>query len=65
MESEQVIRELQESQACVSDRLAQQRRQLTELCGSIYILDPDFVSLQDTKDRVRSTLQHNNILYYM
>lgn len=55
MESEQVIRELQESQVSVSDRLAQQRQQLTELCSSIYILDPDFISLQDTKDRVRST----------
>lgn len=54
-ESEQVIRELQESQASVSDRLARQRKQLTELCSSVYILDPDFVSLQDTKDRVRSS----------
>lgn len=50
-----MIRELQESQVSVSDRLAQQRQRLTELCSSIYVLDPDFVSLQDTKDRVRST----------
>lgn len=55
VESEQVIRELQESQVSVSDRLAQQKQQLIELCGTSYVLDPDFVNLQDTKDRVRST----------
>lgn len=50
-----MIRELQESQVSVSDRLAQQKQQLIELCGTSYVLDPDFVNLQDTKDRVRIT----------
>ncbi|XP_023262649.1 coiled-coil domain-containing protein 40 [Seriola lalandi dorsalis] len=50
-ECEQVIRELQESQVSLSDRLAQQKQQLIELCGTSYALDPDFISLQDTKDR--------------
>ncbi|XP_018534051.1 coiled-coil domain-containing protein 40 isoform X1 [Lates calcarifer] len=50
-ECEQVIRELQQSQMSLSDRLAQQKQQLMELCGTSYVLDPDFVNLQDTKDR--------------
>uniref|UniRef100_A0A3B4TDT8 Coiled-coil domain 40 molecular ruler complex subunit n=1 Tax=Seriola dumerili TaxID=41447 RepID=A0A3B4TDT8_SERDU len=50
-ECEQVIRELQESQVSLSDRLAQQKQQLIELCGTSYALEPDFISLQDTKDR--------------
>lgn len=55
VEREQVIKELQRSQVSLSDRLAQQRQQLIELCSTSYILDPDFVNLQDTKDRVKST----------
>ncbi|XP_070781226.1 coiled-coil domain-containing protein 40 [Enoplosus armatus] len=51
VECEQVIRELQESQMNLSDRLRRQKQQLIELCGTSYILDPDFVNLQDTKDR--------------
>ncbi|XP_067440355.1 coiled-coil domain-containing protein 40 [Thunnus thynnus] len=48
---EQVIRELQRSQVSLSDRLAQQKQLLIELCSTSCILDPDFVNLQDTKDR--------------
>ncbi|KAA8594484.1 hypothetical protein FQN60_011619 [Etheostoma spectabile] len=51
VECEQVIRELQESQVSLSDRLAQQKQQLIELCGTSYVLDPEFESLRDTKDR--------------
>ncbi|XP_034744686.1 coiled-coil domain-containing protein 40 [Etheostoma cragini] len=51
VECEQVIRELQESQVSLSDRLAKQKQQLIELCGTSYVLDPEFESLQDTKDR--------------
>lgn len=54
-ECEQVIRELQKSQVSLSNRLAQKKQQVIELCGTSHVLDPDFVNLQDTKDRVRST----------
>ncbi|XP_068590798.1 coiled-coil domain-containing protein 40 [Cebidichthys violaceus] len=50
-EREQVIGELQKSQESLSNRLAQQRQQLIELCGTSSILDPEFGNLQDTKDR--------------
>ncbi|XP_051240947.1 coiled-coil domain-containing protein 40 [Dicentrarchus labrax] len=56
VECEQVIRELQESQVSLSDGLAQQKQQLIELCSTSYTLDPDFVNLQDTKDRNLSHL---------
>ncbi len=55
VEHEQVIKELQKSQVSLSERLAQQRQQLIGLCSTSYVLDPDFVNLQDTKDRVKST----------
>ncbi|KAG8015044.1 Coiled-coil domain-containing protein 40 [Nibea albiflora] len=58
-ECEEVIGELQESQASLSDRLVQQKQQLLELCGTSYILDPEFVNLQDTKD---SNLAHLVVL---
>ncbi|XP_010732432.3 coiled-coil domain-containing protein 40 [Larimichthys crocea] len=51
VECGEVIRELQENQESLSDRLAQQKQQVLELCGTSYILDPEFVNLQDTKDR--------------
>ncbi|XP_044044651.1 coiled-coil domain-containing protein 40 [Siniperca chuatsi] len=51
VECEQVIRELQKSQMSLSDRLAQQKQQVIELCGTSHILEPEFVNLQDTKDR--------------
>ncbi|TDH16399.1 hypothetical protein EPR50_G00020560 [Perca flavescens] len=51
VECEQVIRELQESQVSLSDRLAQQKQHLIELCGTSYVLDPEIGNLQDTKDR--------------
>ncbi|XP_070710661.1 coiled-coil domain-containing protein 40 [Pempheris klunzingeri] len=51
LDCEQVIRELQKSQVSLSDRLAQQKQQLIELCGTSYVLDPDFINLQDAKDR--------------
>ncbi|XP_031722936.1 coiled-coil domain-containing protein 40 [Anarrhichthys ocellatus] len=50
-EREQVIGELQKSQDSLSNRLAQQKQQLIELCGTSCILDPEFGNLQDTKDR--------------
>ncbi|XP_038570330.1 coiled-coil domain-containing protein 40 isoform X2 [Micropterus salmoides] len=50
-ECEQVIRELQKSQVSLSNRLAQKKQQVIELCGTSHVLDPDFVNLQDTKDR--------------
>ncbi|XP_071361508.1 coiled-coil domain-containing protein 40 [Trachinotus anak] len=50
-ECEQVIRELQKSQVSLSDRLAQQKQQLIGLCGTSYTLEPDFINLQDTKDK--------------
>ncbi|KAM7009676.1 coiled-coil domain-containing protein 40 [Tautogolabrus adspersus] len=50
VECEQVIRDLQESQVSLSDRLAQQKQQLVNVCSTSYVLDPDFVNLQDTKD---------------
>uniref|UniRef100_A0A3B4F537 Coiled-coil domain containing 40 n=1 Tax=Pundamilia nyererei TaxID=303518 RepID=A0A3B4F537_9CICH len=33
------------------DRIAQRKTHLTELCSTSYILDSDFVNLQDTKER--------------
>ncbi|XP_034400840.1 coiled-coil domain-containing protein 40 [Cyclopterus lumpus] len=51
VECEQVIRELQMIQESVSNRLAQQKQQLIELCGTSYALDPEFENLHDTKDR--------------
>ncbi|XP_070832310.1 coiled-coil domain-containing protein 40 isoform X1 [Chaetodon trifascialis] len=51
VECEQVTRELQMSQVGLSDRLTQQKQRLIELCGTSYVLDPDFLNLQDTKDR--------------
>ena len=60
LECEQVIRELQESQVSVSDRLAQQKQQLIELCRTSYVLDSDFENLQDTKDRVRITTHYDS-----
>ncbi|XP_029295682.1 coiled-coil domain-containing protein 40, partial [Cottoperca gobio] len=51
VECEQVIREIQTSQVSLGDKLAQQKQQLIELCGTSYVLDPDFGNLQDTKDR--------------
>ncbi|XP_047435311.1 coiled-coil domain-containing protein 40 isoform X2 [Mugil cephalus] len=50
-ESKQVIRELQKSQVSLSNRLVQQKQQVIELCGTSCILDSDFVSLKDTKDK--------------
>ncbi|KAM7418487.1 hypothetical protein PAMA_015890 [Pampus argenteus] len=66
-ECEQVIRELQENQVSLSDRLAQQKQRLIELCGTSCFLDPDFINLQDTKDRVRSciTTQQYMLLYVL
>lgn len=54
VEWEQKIRELQESKVSLSDRLAQQKQHLIELCGTSCNLDPDIENLQDTKHRVRS-----------
>ncbi|XP_029137087.2 coiled-coil domain-containing protein 40 [Labrus bergylta] len=55
VECEQVIRDLQESRVILSDKLAQQKQQLVDVCSFSYILEPDFVNLQDTKD---SNLAH-------
>ncbi|KAK5927122.1 hypothetical protein CgunFtcFv8_022641 [Champsocephalus gunnari] len=51
VEYEQGIRELQEGQVRLSERLAQQKQKLSELCGTSYVLDPEFENLQDTKER--------------
>ncbi|XP_053183141.1 coiled-coil domain-containing protein 40 [Scomber japonicus] len=56
IECERVIRDLQKSQVSLSDRLAQQKQQLIELGGKTFLLDPDVVNLQDTKDRNLSHL---------
>ncbi|XP_053714250.1 coiled-coil domain-containing protein 40-like [Synchiropus splendidus] len=50
-EGEQEIREVQESRAGLSERLVQQRQQITELCSVRYGLDSDFISLRDIKDK--------------
>ncbi|KAM8842718.1 coiled-coil domain-containing protein 40 [Synchiropus picturatus] len=50
-EGEQEIREVQESRAGLSERLVQQRQQITELCSFRYGLDSDFISLRDIKDK--------------
>ncbi|XP_068444609.1 coiled-coil domain-containing protein 40 isoform X2 [Clinocottus analis] len=50
-ECEQVIMELKKSQDSLSNMLAQQKQHLIELCGTSYVLDPDFGNLHDTKDR--------------
>ncbi|KAL3067510.1 hypothetical protein OYC64_017271 [Pagothenia borchgrevinki] len=51
VEYEQGIKELQEGQVRLSERLAQQKQKLSELCGTSYVLDPEFENLQDTKER--------------
>ncbi|XP_063739147.1 coiled-coil domain-containing protein 40-like isoform X2 [Eleginops maclovinus] len=51
VEYEQAIRELEVSQVRLSDRLAQQKQQLSELCSTSYVLDPEFENLQDVKER--------------
>ncbi|XP_073328647.1 coiled-coil domain-containing protein 40 [Pagrus major] len=48
---EQMIRELQESKVSLSDRLAQQKQHLIELCGTSDNLDHDIINLQETKHR--------------
>ena len=53
-ESEQVIKDQQESQGNLADRLTQQKQQLIELCGTSCTLDPECVNIEDTKVRVRS-----------
>ncbi|XP_060941517.1 coiled-coil domain-containing protein 40 [Limanda limanda] len=50
-ECEQVIKEQQESQGNLADRLAQQKQQLIELCGHSCTLDPVYVDHEDTKVR--------------
>ncbi|KAM9792745.1 coiled-coil domain-containing protein 40 [Neosynchiropus ocellatus] len=50
-EGEQEVRELQESRAGLSARLAQQRQLITELSSVSCGLDPDFMNLQDIKDK--------------
>ncbi|XP_039860621.1 coiled-coil domain-containing protein 40 [Simochromis diagramma] len=51
VEYEQVIGELQKQKESLRDRIAQRKTHLTELCSTSYILDSDFVNLQDTKER--------------
>lgn len=55
VEYEQVIEELQKQKESLRDRIVQKKTHLTELCSTSYILDSDFVNLQDTKERVRGT----------
>lgn len=54
VESEQVMRELQESQVSLGGSLAQMKQQLTELHETSSVLDSDLLNLQETQDRVRS-----------
>lgn len=54
-ESNQTIRELQVKQATLSDTLAQQKQQLTEVSSINYALDTEEINLQDAKERVRSS----------
>lgn len=53
-DSNQAIRELQAKQDTLSDRLAQQKQQLTEVSSINYALDTEEINLQDAKERVRS-----------
>ncbi|XP_008303234.1 coiled-coil domain-containing protein 40 [Stegastes partitus] len=48
---ERAIKELQQSQVSLADRLTQQKQQLMELRSTGYMLDSDIDNLQDTKDR--------------
>lgn len=53
-ECEQGIKELQENQQVLSQRLADQKQQLVEVCSSSSSLDQEYRTLQDTKDQVSS-----------
>lgn len=53
-ECEQGIKELQENQQVLSQRLADQKQQLMEVCSSSSSLDQEYRTLQDTKDQVSS-----------
>lgn len=46
-----LIRELQESQADVSNRLSEKKQQLIDLHGNNFVLEQEFDNLQDTKDK--------------
>ncbi|KAM4612412.1 coiled-coil domain-containing protein 40 [Polymixia lowei] len=50
-ESEQVIKELQESQVHLCISLSQKKQELIELHGTSSVLASDLLKLQDTKDR--------------
>ncbi|XP_008315900.1 coiled-coil domain-containing protein 40 isoform X2 [Cynoglossus semilaevis] len=50
-ECEQGIKELQENQQVLSQRLADQKQQLVEVCSSSSSLDQEYRTLQDTKDQ--------------
>uniref|UniRef100_A0A667XWF1 Coiled-coil domain 40 molecular ruler complex subunit n=1 Tax=Myripristis murdjan TaxID=586833 RepID=A0A667XWF1_9TELE len=51
VESEQVMRELQEGQVSLGSSLAQMKLQLTELHETSSVLDSDLLNLQETQDR--------------
>lgn len=53
-ECEQAIREQQESQVSLSDKLEQQKQWLEEMCSTNDVLEQDIGNLQDAKDRVRN-----------
>ncbi|KAF3687186.1 Coiled-coil domain-containing protein 40 [Channa argus] len=50
-ESEQSIKELQENQQSLSNKIEEQKQQLLELCGTSYIVDTEIVNFQDTKEK--------------
>ncbi|KAF3687185.1 Coiled-coil domain-containing protein 40 [Channa argus] len=50
-ESEQSIKELQENQQSLSNKIEEQKQQLLELCGTSYIIDTEIVNIQDTKEK--------------
>lgn len=62
-DSNQAIRELQVKQATLSDRLAQQKQQLTDVSSINYALDTEEINLQDAKERVRSSAASTRVLH--
>lgn len=60
----QEIVELQESQENLAERLTRQKQQLERLCDTSYTLERDYVNLQDTRDRVRSTYTLHMLLCF-
>lgn len=54
-ECDQVIKELQESKVEMMDKLEKKKKQMLELQHTSEALDSEFINLQNTKERVRTT----------